>query len=82
MAATQESRVPRLPSSYHRAGRTRSKSRMVDNGALNRAPSARTIARLMTIRRDDLSKSETATVVAIEGGVPLLAEAGEAIADF
>ncbi|MBZ7925748.1 hypothetical protein LAC79_28580 [Ensifer adhaerens] len=36
----------------------------------------------MSIRRDDLSKSETVTVVAIEGAVLLLVEAGEAIADF
>lgn len=47
---------------------------------MNRAPSAKTIARLMTIGRDDLSKSETVTVAAIEGGVPLLVEAREAIA--
>jgi hypothetical protein len=31
---------------------------------------------------DDLSKSETVTVAAIEGGVPLLVEAREAIAAF
>ncbi|UAX95116.1 hypothetical protein LAC81_33950 [Ensifer adhaerens] len=49
---------------------------------MNRAPSATTIARRMSIRRDDLSKSETVTVVAIEGAVLLLVEAGEAIADF
>lgn len=49
---------------------------------MNRAPSAKTIARLMTIGRDDLSKSESVTVAAIEGGVPLLVEAREAIAAF
>jgi hypothetical protein len=36
----------------------------------------------MTIGRDDLSKSETVTVAAIEGGVPLLVEAREVIAAF
>jgi transposase len=52
------------------------------DGALSRAPSARTIARLMTIGRDRLSKSETVTVAAIEGGVPLLVEAREIVAAF
>ncbi len=55
---------------------------LLRQGALSRAPSARTIARLMTIGRDDLSKSETVTVAAIEGGVPLLVEAREVIAAF
>ncbi len=36
----------------------------------------------MTIGRDDLSKSETVTVAAIEAGVPLLVEAREIIAAF
>lgn len=53
----------------------RRKAEKIDSGILSRAPSARTIARLMTIGRDDLSKSEAVTVVAIEGGVPLLVEA-------
>src|SRR6266702_6600999 len=52
------------------------------DGALSRTPSARTIARLMTIGRDGLSKAETVTVAAIEGGVPLLVEAREIIASF
>ena len=60
----------------------RRKAEKVDAGALSRAPSARTIARLMTSGRDDLSKSETVTVAAIEGGVPLLVEAREVIAAF
>lgn len=54
----------------------------VDGGALSRAPSARTIARLTTIARDNLSKSETVTVAAIETGVPQLVEAREIIAAF
>ena len=36
----------------------------------------------MTIGRDGLSKAETITVAAIEGGVPLLVEAREIIASF
>ena len=45
-------------------------------------PPRRTIARLMTIERDRLSKAETVTVAAIEGGVELLVEAREIVADF
>jgi transposase len=48
----------------------------------SQAPSARTIARLMTIGRDRLSKAETVTVAAIESGVELLVEAREIVADF
>jgi transposase len=54
----------------------------MDGEALSRAPAARTIARLLTISRDDLSKAETVTVAAIEAGVPLLVEAREIIAGF
>ena len=50
--------------------------------ALSRAPAARTIARLMTIDRDRLTRSEAVTVAAIEGGVPLLIEAREIVAAF
>ena len=52
------------------------------DGALSRTPSARTVARLLTFERDDLSKADTITVAAIEGGVPLLVEAREIIAGF
>ena len=45
-------------------------------------PSARTIARLMTTGRDNLTKAETVTIAAIETGVPALVEAREIIADF
>jgi len=60
----------------------RRQAEKIDGGILSRAPSARTIARLMTIGRDHLSKSETVTVAAIEGGVPTLLEAREIIASF
>jgi transposase len=49
---------------------------------LQRIPSAKIIARLMTVSRDTLSKSETVTVAAIEDSVPLLVEAREVIAEF
>ena len=42
---------------------------------LQRVPSARTIARLMTTARDHLSKADTVTIAAIEAGVPTLVEA-------
>ncbi len=60
----------------------RRRAEQVDGNALSRAPSARTIARLMTISRDSLSKSESVTVAAIESGVPQLVEARSIIADF
>lgn len=50
--------------------------------SLARIPSARTIARQMTIARDNLSKAETVTIAAIKRGVPSLVEARDAIADF
>ena len=53
-----------------------------DVETLRRLPSARTIARLMTVGRDTPSKAETVTVAAIEAGVPTLVEAREIIAEF
>jgi transposase len=47
-----------------------------------RTPAVRTIARLLTISRDQLSRSEAVTVAAIEDGVPLLVEAREIVAAF
>jgi len=52
------------------------------DGALDRVPSSRTIARLMTVGRDELTKAETVIIAAIENGVPLLVEAREAVAAF
>jgi len=65
-------------------GEWASRRRRADNmeNALGHAPAARTIARLMTIGRDTLTKAETVTVAAIETGVPLLVEAREVIAAF
>src|SRR5271166_4993709 len=63
------------------SGRRRRSERM-DASSISRAPSARTVARLMTIGRDQLSKAETVTVAAIESGVESLVEAREVVADF
>jgi transposase len=60
----------------------RRRAENVDAGTLQRIPSARTIARLLTIGRDDLSKAETVTVAAVETGVPSLVEAREIIESF
>jgi transposase len=42
---------------------------------LQKIPAARSMARLMTTKRDHLTKAETVTVAAIEQGVPMLADA-------
>ena len=47
-----------------------------------RAPSARTVARLLTVGRERFSKAETITVAAIESGVAVLVEAREIILEF
>ena len=60
----------------------RRRSEKMDASAISRAPSARTIARLMTTGRDQLSKAETVTVAAIESGVEPLVKAREIVTDF
>lgn len=60
----------------------RKRADKADAEMLNRIPSARTIARLLTTSRDNLTKSETVTIAAIEGGIPLLVKARDIIADF
>jgi transposase len=49
---------------------------------LKRVPSARTIARLMTTARDDLSRAQTLTVAAIETAVPALVQARDIVEAF
>ena len=49
---------------------------------LQKVPSARTIARLMTTARDHLSKADTVTIAAIEAGVPTLVGARTLIERF
>jgi transposase len=53
-----------------------------DIDAISRTPSARTIARLMTVGRDGLSKSETVVVAATEHGAPSLVQTREVVAAF
>jgi hypothetical protein len=60
----------------------RRRAEKTDAQNLQRIPSARKIARLMTIGRDLLTKAETAMVAAIEAGVPTLVEAREIITQF
>ena len=60
----------------------RRRAEKTDASSLARVPSARTIARLMTVGRDHLTKSETVTIAAIEQGIPSLVDAREIIADF
>ena len=49
---------------------------------LQKVPSARMIARLMTTARHHLSKADTVTIAAIEAGVPMLTEARDLIDRF
>ena len=60
----------------------RRRAEKVDAQSLTRVPSARTIARLMTIGRTGVSKSESVMIAAIEEGIPTLVEARQIIADF
>src|SRR5690606_35410366 len=60
----------------------RRRAEHTDGEAPSRAPSARTIARLMTVGRDHLSRSESVTIAAIEVWVPLLVEAREITSGF
>ncbi|GAA3099288.1 hypothetical protein GCM10010520_50920 [Rhizobium viscosum] len=60
----------------------RKRADKADADTLTRTPSARTIARLLTTNRDNLTKSETLTIAAIESGVPLLIAARDIITDF
>lgn len=49
---------------------------------LQKAPSARTLARLMGMGRDHLTKADTVTVAAVEAGVPGLADARSLVERF
>ena len=50
----------------------RRRSERASDQQLQKVPSARTIARLMTSARDHMSKADTVTIAAIEAGVPTL----------
>jgi transposase len=60
----------------------RKRAEKADPAALARARSARTVARLLTVGREQLSRAETITVAAIENGVTVLVEAREIIQEF
>ncbi|HTZ68251.1 MAG TPA: ISL3 family transposase [Roseiarcus sp.] len=60
----------------------RKRAEKADPTARARAPSARTVARLLTIGRERLSKAETLTVAAVESGVAVLVEARDIIQEF
>lgn len=62
--------------------RRRRLAEKADQSALARTPSARSIAKLMTLAHDDLSKSDAVLVVAIESNVPDLTTAQTLIYDF
>ena len=54
----------------------------MDASAISRIPSARTVARLMTIGAAGFSKAETVTVAAVENSVGLLVEAREIVTNL
>ena len=60
----------------------RRRSEAVSKQQLQRVPSARTIARLMTIKRDCMTKADALVIAAIEAGVPSLVEARTLIDQF
>lgn len=53
----------------------RRRAEQASDQQLRKVPAARSIARLMTARRDHLTTAETVTVAAIEQGVPMSAKA-------
>ena len=60
----------------------RRRAEQADAKSIQRVPSARIIARLMTTGRDTLTKTETVMIATIENGVPTLVKARELIAAF
>lgn len=60
----------------------RRRAEMAVGQHVTRVPSARTVARMMTAEHDELSRSQTITVAALEAGVPALVEAREVTAAF
>jgi transposase len=82
VAISQEQWLSRIPACRLGMGNTSPPRGENQPEQLQRIPSARTIARLMTTVRDTLSKSETMTIAAIESGVKTLVEARETIAAF
>jgi transposase len=60
----------------------RRRAEQISQEQLQRVPSARTIARMMTTGRDQMSKANIITLAAIQTGVPMLVEARNLIDRF
>jgi len=60
----------------------RRRAETINRQQLQKVPAARTIAQLMTTKRDHLTKAETDTVAAIEQSVPMLADAQALVGRF
>jgi transposase len=60
----------------------RRRSETVSKQQLQSVPSARAIARLMTIKRDGMTKADAVVIAAIEAGVPSLVEARALVDQF
>ena len=60
----------------------RRRAEQVNVEGLSRVPSARTVARLLTLARDSLSRTQTVTVAVIEAAVPTLVQAREIVEAF
>jgi transposase len=60
----------------------RRRAETISRQQLQRVPAARTLAKLMTMKRDHLTKAETVTVAAIEQSVPMLADAHAVVGRF
>lgn len=60
----------------------RRRAEKVNIEGLTRVPSARTVARLMTMARDTLSRTQTVTLATIEAAVPTLVQAREIVDAF
>jgi transposase len=60
----------------------RRRAELMQVQGLQKAPSARVLARLMGVGRDHLTRADTVTVAAVEAGVPGLAEARNLVGRF
>ena len=60
----------------------RRRAEQVNIEGLTRVPSARTVARLMTMARDSLSRTQTVMVATIETAVPTLVQARDLVDGF
>jgi transposase len=60
----------------------RRRAETISRQQLQKVPAARTIAQLMTTKREHLTKAETVTVAAIEQSVPMLADARALVGCF